>query len=382
MWRIGGELAGSDHRGAHARAGLRRELVVERLQAPRAHRRARRRHPLHLRPRHRPAHRDPLPDGVATDTTFDSPLLTSTSWGGLVSGLLSQTYNANFNFVVVGQQLNGSPLFLAYNADLQPTAIGALALTCNTSGRLAGTTLGSVSATFQYNTYGETTQRRTKSGGIDVFVESFVTDDGGRIISATETVDGVAVTSDYAYDTAGRLTDVFVGGALRWHYEYDANSNRIAFDDFVANESASGTYDAQDRPLAYGGATFTYTENGELLTKTDAGLVTSYDCDVFGDLDAVTLPDGRTIDLPLSRLAPRCGRAVAMAFAASRFLLPSPKKALSLLTNARNDHDARFSQRGRAQPCNASPALRSKSTSVAHFQWSRRTSGCSTSQPR
>ena len=79
---------------------------------------------------------------------------------------------------------------------------------------------------------------------------------------------------DYAYDTAGRLTDVFVGGAPRWHYEYDANSNRIAFDNFVTNESTSGTYDAQDRLLAYGGATFTYTANGELLTKTDAGLVT------------------------------------------------------------------------------------------------------------
>ena len=199
---------------------------------------------------------------VPIDTTYDGPLLTSTSWSGPVSGLLSQTYNANF--VVVEQQFNGSPLSISYNADLQPTAIGALALTYNTSGRLAGTTLGSVSATFQYDTYGEVTQRRYKSGGVDVFVESFVTDDGGRIVSATETVDGVAVTSDYAYDTAGRLTDVFVGGAPRWHYEYDGNSNRVAFDDFVTNESASGTYDAQDRLLDYGGATFTYTENGEL----------------------------------------------------------------------------------------------------------------------
>jgi len=64
--------------------------------------------------------------------------------------------------------------------------------------------LGSVSATFQYDTYGEVTGRRYKSGGVDVFVESFVTDDGGRIVSATETVDGVAVTSDYAYDIARR----------------------------------------------------------------------------------------------------------------------------------------------------------------------------------
>ena len=212
---------------------------------------------------------------------------------GPVSGLLSQTYNTNF---VVEQQLNGSPLSLAYNADLQPTAIGTLALTYNSSGRLAGTTLGSVSATFLYDTYGELTQRRYKSGGVDVFVENFRADDGGRIVSATENIEGVAVTCDYAYDTVGRLTDVFVGGAPRWHYEYDGNSNRIAFDDFVTNESASGTYDAQDRLLDYGGATFTYTANGELLTKTDAGLVTSYDYDVFGNLDAVTLPDGHVIE--------------------------------------------------------------------------------------
>ena len=34
-----------------------------------------------------------------------------------------------------------------------------------------------------------------------------------------------------------------------------------------------GTYDNQDRLLSYGNYTYTYTANGELLTKTSGGEV-------------------------------------------------------------------------------------------------------------
>jgi hypothetical protein len=35
--------------------------------------------------------------------------------------------------------------------------------------------------------------------------------------------------------------------------------------------SGTATYDAQDRLLAYGGNTYTYSTNGELATKTGKG---------------------------------------------------------------------------------------------------------------
>jgi len=44
--------------------------------------------------------------------------------------------------------------------------------------------------------------------------------------------------------------------------------------------TVNGTYDDQDRLLSYGPTTYTYTANGDLLTKTDGGQ-TSYDYDVL-----------------------------------------------------------------------------------------------------
>ncbi|MCI0563830.1 MAG: hypothetical protein MN733_35595, partial [Nitrososphaera sp.] len=57
-----------------------------------------------------------------------------------------------------------------------------------------------------------------------------------------------------------------------------------------------GRYDAQDRLLQYGDSSYTYTANGELLTKTLGTQTTTYDYDVLGNLRAVTLPDGTRID--------------------------------------------------------------------------------------
>jgi YD repeat-containing protein len=55
-------------------------------------------------------------------------------------------------------------------------------------------------------------------------------------------------------------------GVVTADYEYDANGNRLS-DGVGAPENAD--YDAQDRLLAYGDATYTYTPNGEFASKTD-----------------------------------------------------------------------------------------------------------------
>jgi RHS repeat-associated protein len=77
-------------------------------------------------------------------------------------------------------------------------------------------------------------------------------------------------------------------------YGYDDDGNRTSRSAGAASET--GSYDAQDRLLAYGAATFTYTPNGELATKIDTSGTTTYNIDEMGNLLSVTLPAGTEID--------------------------------------------------------------------------------------
>ncbi|HMS85719.1 MAG TPA: hypothetical protein PKD12_18910, partial [Nitrospira sp.] len=51
----------------------------------------------------------------------------------------------------------------------------------------------------------------------------------------------------------------------------------------------------QDRLTTYGTTTYTYTNNGELQTKTAGAQTTNYVYDVLGNLKSVTLPNGTLI---------------------------------------------------------------------------------------
>src|SRR5574341_1751402 len=113
----------------------------------------------------------------------------------------------------------------------------------------------------------------------------------------------------YGYDQAGRMTDVTVDGTLTAHYEYDGNGNRLSVTR-PGTGTVSGTYDAQDRLLTYGAVTYTHTANGDLQTATSGGETTTYSYDVFGNLMAVTLPNGTQIDYVIDAQNRRIGRKV------------------------------------------------------------------------
>ncbi|HEY6727200.1 MAG TPA: hypothetical protein VI197_24365, partial [Polyangiaceae bacterium] len=76
--------------------------------------------------------------------------------------------------------------------------------------------------------------------------------------------------------------------------------------------STSATYDDQDRLLTYGDFEYTYTANGELLTKADTstGDITAYEFDVFGNLVRVDLPNGDVIDYLVDGRNRRVGKRV------------------------------------------------------------------------
>ena len=57
-------------------------------------------------------------------------------------------------------------------------------------------------------------------------------------------------------------------------------------------------------------ATYSYTDNGELLTKTVAGATSNFTYDVLGNLKKVVLPSGTTIEYVIDASNRRVGRKV------------------------------------------------------------------------
>ncbi len=91
-------------------------------------------------------------------------------------------------------------------------------------------------------------------------------------------------------------------------YEYDQNGNRIRFTG--PSGTVTGTYDAQDRLLSYGDASYSYTANGELTAKIVGPETTSYEYDVLANLRRVVLPDGTDIEYVVDGSNRRVGRTV------------------------------------------------------------------------
>ena len=156
-----------------------------------------------------------------------------------------------------------------------------------------GTTLGSLTDTRSYSTFGELASYQATVGTTALLATQYTRDSLGRITEKAETIGGATDTFAYAYDLAGRLTEVQKNGVVLASYAYDANSNRTSRT--TPGGTVSGSYDAQDRLLTYGDATYAYTANGELQTKTTPAGTTTYQYDVVGNLLAVTLPDRTTI---------------------------------------------------------------------------------------
>ncbi|MEW5878212.1 MAG: RHS repeat-associated core domain-containing protein [Acidobacteriota bacterium] len=72
----------------------------------------------------------------------------------------------------------------------------------------------------------------------------------------------------------------------------------------------SGTYDDQNRLLSYGDYTFTYTANGELISKCQGSVCQYFDYDVFGNLRHVILDNGMEIEYVIDGRNRRIGKKV------------------------------------------------------------------------
>jgi len=242
--------------------------------------------------------------------TYDGSLLTSTTWSGTVAGSVSRVYDTNFR--ISSQSVNGgNTVNFGYDNDSLLTSAGSFTITRSAqNGLISGTSLGAVTDTRGYSTFGELSAYTATANSATVFDVQYSRDKLGRIMQKVETIGGVTDTFVYTYDQAGRLTDVQKNGAVVGHYTYDSNGNRLSQTDQAG--TVNGTYDAQDRLTQYGNIQYTYTANGELLTKNNPvlGQTASFTYDVLGNLKSATLPGSITVDYVVDGQNRRIGKKV------------------------------------------------------------------------
>lgn len=243
------------------------------------------------------------PDGGVLNYTYDGFLPLTETTTGTISGSVSHSYDNNF--WVTGIAVNGTAVTYGYDNDGLITNAGALTLTRDVqNGLLKGTTLGSISTNHTYNGFGELESEQALFNASNLYNVSFIRDKLGRIKQKTETLNASTSIYDYRYDVAGRLDQVTTNGNVSSIYGYDSNGNRDS------HNGSIGIYDEPDRLLTYGAASYSYTTNGELLSKTEAGLTTNFTYDVIGNLTNVTLPGGLVIDYVIDGRDRRVGKKV------------------------------------------------------------------------
>jgi RHS repeat-associated protein len=207
----------------------------------------------------------------------------------------------------------GNSVSFSYDRESLLMATGGLTITRDIqNGRITGTTLGSVTTSQAYNSFGELKNLYAIFASDTLFKTVYVQDSLGRITEITETIQGETREFNYVYDTVGRLTDMSRNDTLLAVYTYDANGNRLRLD--IPSETRIGTYDAQDRLLSYGNASYSYTRNGDLLTKVVGTDTTRYTYDALGNLVSVRLPNGTLIEYMIDGQNRRIGKKANGAF--------------------------------------------------------------------
>ncbi len=254
------------------------------------------------------------PDGNRLHYAYDGSLPLAVIWEGAVKGILEVAYDNDFR--VVGSVVNqnkDTEVHYQYDLDGLLTQAGEMYLIREPqNGLLMGTQLGGKNGIVTqraYNTFGEMTNETASQAGVGLYNAQYTYDKLGRITQKVEGVAGTNVAYGYEYDAAGRLITVTQNGAVSEQYSYDSNGNRLTAN--IATKGATtGSYDEQDRLLQYGANTYSYTANGELLSKTSNGTVTQYEYDVLGNLRGVQLPDGRKIEYVIDPSGRRVGKKV------------------------------------------------------------------------
>lgn len=233
--------------------------------------------------------------GAATSLAFayDGFLPLTETLTGPVSGGVQRTFDDDFRLASEAVNSTASVGY-TYDADGLPTSIGALALTRHSQhGLVVASAQGGLTTTHAYNAFGELLETHALFAASELFGFVLTRDALGRVTQKVETVQGTSTTYEYLYDLRGRLIEARRNGSTLATYTYDANGNRTSRTD--AQGTLIGTFDAQDRLLAWGAVTFQHAPSGERILRNESGQSTQYQYDALGNLVGVTLTGGTQV---------------------------------------------------------------------------------------
>ena len=254
------------------------------------------------------------PGGEELSYSYDGFLPTAQEWSGTIDGAVAHAYDDDFRVEqqTVTDALGSQSVSFGYDGDSLLTQAGALSITrASDTGLILATGIGGVATSVAYNEFGESVGETATIGGNPVYQTSLSRDALGRVTQKVETIQGTTATTDYLYDSAGRLEHVYIDSVLQRTYSYDDNGNRLSVIDAGAG-STSGSYDDQDRLVTYGARTYTHDLAGDLLSHQDTGTLatTAFSYDAVGNLVQVALPGGPTIGYVIDGQNRRIGKRV------------------------------------------------------------------------
>lgn len=243
-------------------------------------------------------------DGEVLTYGYDGSLVTSETLSGTLNQALNYTYNNDFNlssFTYAGSTVN-----YTYDNDGLLKGAGNFTITRNAGNGLPeAVSGGTLNLTRTSNGYGELEGENFVVNGDNLVSWNLSRDNTGRIVSKTETVEGMSSNYVYTYDSMGRLLTVTEDGALIEEYQYDSVGRRTyEMNVFKGILGRTYTYSDEDHLLTAGDVTYQYDADGFLTTKAQGTDVTTYNYSSRGELLSVSLPDGRLIEYvndPLGR---------------------------------------------------------------------------------
>lgn len=245
-------------------------------------------------------------DGGILSYQYDGFLPTRTTWSGGVHGEVARAYDNELRVSSIAVNA-GKPVENRYDADGLLIQAGALVLERHPrTGAVTSTRLGAVTTVHSYDDFGQVKRYAVRFKEQETFAIEYERDAAGRIISKTETVERQPRTFVYAYDLAGRLSEVRSEGTVSALYEYDANGNRIAHRNPQGERRA--TYDAQDRLVTYGAARYRHTANGELAGRDSGEGSDAFEYDVLGNLRSASLAGGQKLEYVIDGANRRVGK--------------------------------------------------------------------------
>ncbi|MEO8379705.1 MAG: RHS repeat-associated core domain-containing protein [Acidobacteriota bacterium] len=253
---------------------------------------------------------------VGLSYVYDGSTPVEASWLGDVTGSVIWSYDSDTR--LGGESVAGSEVLFTYDDDGLLERAGALQLVRGADGIVDYVRVNASTETFQVNGHGELDSLLQQDvhpvTGVPrtLMTMAYSRDVTGRITGVTESTAGTETSIGYHYDVSGRLDQVTYPSAIV-NYAYDRNGNRVAREAVTTAGTTveTASYDAQDRLLNYEGTQYTYTPNGDLLTKTDPTGTTHYTYDALGNLLKVVLPSGVPIDYLIDAQNRRVGRKLS-----------------------------------------------------------------------